>query len=316
MIPSSAPPPRPWARPRPIWRKPSGAPARLRDRAPFDPGRLAEIDERLDAIVRLKRKYGETAAAVAAFRAEIAATLDRLERHDEVVAELEERVARAAEAAAKAALALGEARAAAASRLERQIQKELRGLGMEQARFRIGLRREPAAEGDLAAGGGGGAWAGAASMPPSSSSRPIPGEEPRPLAKVVSGGELSRTMLAVSSRAVRGGRGAHHGLRRGGRRNRGAGGRGGGAEARRDGPGPAGALRDPSGPHRRLRHHHLRVEKTASRATTRTTVAALDGAARVEELARMLGGERVTEATRRAARELFREARREGGRDG
>jgi DNA repair protein RecN (Recombination protein N) len=60
----------------------------------------------------------------------------------------------------------------------------------------------------------------------------------------------------------------------------------------------------------------LRVEKTASRTATRTTVTTLEGAARVEELARMLGGERVTDATRRAARELLREARREGRRDG
>jgi DNA repair protein RecN (Recombination protein N) len=287
----------------------------LRDRAPFDPGRLAEIDDRLDAIVRLKRKYGETAAAVAAFRAEIAATLDRLERHDEVVAELEERVARAAEAAAKAALALGEARAAAASRLERQIQKELRGLGMEQARFRIGLRGEPAAEGELAAGGGrwrvGRRGIDAAEFLLSAN----PGEEPRPLAKVVSGGELSRTMLAVSTVLSAAGEvptmvfdEVDAGI--------------GGRVAEVVGQKLAETARGRQvlcvthlAPIAVYAAHHLRVEKTASRATTRTTVAALDGAARVEELARMLGGERVTEATRRAARELFREARREGGRD-
>ena len=54
------------------------------------------------------------------------------------------------------------------------------------------------------------------------------------------------------------------------------------------------------------------VDKRVSRGATRTTVSALDGPARVEELARMLGGERITDATRRAARELYREARREG----
>jgi DNA repair protein RecN (Recombination protein N) len=62
--------------------------------------------------------------------------------------------------------------------------------------------------------------------------------------------------------------------------------------------------------------HHLRVEKTASRTATRTTVTTLDGGARIEELARMLGGERVTETTRRAARELLREAHRDGRREG
>jgi DNA repair protein RecN (Recombination protein N) len=59
------------------------------------------------------------------------------------------------------------------------------------------------------------------------------------------------------------------------------------------------------------------VEKKAGRGVTRTTVSPLAAAARIEELARMLGGERVTDATRRAARELFRAAQRGGpGTDG
>ena len=61
--------------------------------------------------------------------------------------------------------------------------------------------------------------------------------------------------------------------------------------------------------------HHLMVEKKSGRGTTRTTVSPLAAAARIEELARMLGGERVTEATRRAARELFRTAQRESPRN-
>ncbi len=62
---------------------------------------------------------------------------------------------------------------------------------------------------------------------------------------------------------------------------------------------------------------HLMVEKKAGRGVTRTTVSPLAAAARIEELARMLGGERVTDATRRAARELFRAAQRGGpGTDG
>jgi DNA repair protein RecN (Recombination protein N) len=284
----------------------------LRDRAPYDPGRLAAIDDRLDAIVRLKRKYGETATAVAAFRADVAATLDRLERHDEVMAELEGRVARAAETAGGAALALGEARTVAASRLERQIQKELRGLGMEHARFRLALRREAVSEGELAAGGArwrvGRRGIEVAEFLFSAN----PGEEPRPLAKVVSGGELSRTMLAV--RTVLSAAGdvptmvfdeVDAGI--------------GGRVSEVVGQKLAATARGRQvlcvthlAPIAVYATHHLRVEKTPSRDRTRTTVAALEGAARVEELARMLGGERITEATRRAARELLREARREG----
>ena len=288
----------------------------LRDRAPFDPGRLAEIDERLDAISRLKRKYGETAEAVGVYRAQIAASLDRLERHDEVVAELEGRVARTAEAAGQAALELAESRAAAAGRLERQVQKELRGLGMEQARFRIGLRRDSAADGDLAAGPArwrvGRRGIDHAEMLFSAN----PGEDPRPLAKVVSGGELSRTMLAI--RAV---------LSVAGEVptmvfdevDAGIGGRVAEVVGQKLGQIAAGRqvlCVTHLAPIAVYADHHLRVEKTASRTATRTTVTTLDGAARVEELARMLGGERVTETTRRAAREMLREARREGRREG
>src|SRR6185369_8908578 len=103
----------------------------LRDRAPFDPERLGEIDDRLDAIGKLKRKYGDSVEAIAGFRERIASTLDQIDRHDEVVAELDARVARTGESAGESALALSETRAAAARRLERLIQAELRGLGME-----------------------------------------------------------------------------------------------------------------------------------------------------------------------------------------
>lgn len=288
----------------------------LRDRAPFDPERLAEIDERLDAIIRLKRKYGETAEAVAVYRTQIAATLDRLERHDEVVAELEGRVARTAKAAGQAALELAEARAAAAGRLERQVQKELRGLGMEQARFRIGLRRDPAADGDLAAGPArwrvGRRGVDHAEMLFSAN----PGEDPRPLAKVVSGGELSRTMLAI--RAVLSAAGEVPTMVFD-EVDAGIGGRVAEVVGQKLGQIATGRqvlCVTHLAPIAVYADHHLRVEKTASRTATRTMVTALDGAARVEELARMLGGERVTETTRRAAREMLREARREGRRDG
>jgi DNA repair protein RecN (Recombination protein N) len=284
----------------------------LRDRAPYDPGRLTEIDDRLDAIVRLKRKYGETAAAVAAYRDGIAVALDRLERRDEIVAALEAHVARAAAAAAQAALALGDARAAAASRLDRSIQKELRALGMEQARFRIAFRRDVAGEGELAAGEGrwrvGRRGMEAAELLFSAN----PGEELRPLAKVVSGGELSRTMLAV--RTVLSAAGdvptmvfdeVDAGI--GGRVSEVV-----GQKLAQTARGRQVLCVTHLAPIAVYADHHLRVEKTASRSATRTTVSALDGPARVEELARMLGGERISDATRRAARELYREARREG----
>jgi DNA repair protein RecN (Recombination protein N) len=286
----------------------------LRDRAPFDPGRLNEIDDRLDAIGKLKRKYGDSVEAIAAFRGRLATTLHQIDRHDEVVAELEGRTARAVEAAGEAALALAETRATAARRLERLIQTELRGLGMEHARFRVGLRREAAGEGELAAGTGrwrvGRRGAEAAEFLLSAN----PGEDPRPLAKVVSGGELSRTMLAV--RTVLSASGevptmvfdeVDAGI--------------GGRVAEVVGQKLALTARGRQvlcvthlAPIAVYAEQHLLVEKTAGRGVTRTTVSPLAATARVEELARMLGGERVTDATRRAARELYRTAQREGPR--
>ena len=281
----------------------------LRDRAVMDPDRLRQIDERLDAIGNVKRKYGETASAVAAYREEIARALDRIERHDAIAEETEREVTAAAESAAQAAAVLSESRAEAAQRLERLIQRELRSLGMEHARFRSPLRREAAGEGDLSSGPGG--WRlgprGAETVEFLLSANP--GEELKPLAKVVSGGELSRTMLAIKTilaaaedvpsmvfdevDAGVGGRVADAV----------------GQKLRQTAAGRQVLCVTHLAPIAAYAEHHLLVEKRVAKAATRTTVTALDAGGRVEEVARMLGGERVTEASRRHSRELLRAAR-------
>ena len=281
----------------------------LRDRAVFDPERLEQIDARLDTIVKLKRKYGDSVAAILAHRQEVATALDRITRHDAIAEEMERAVAEAAAAAGAEAAALSQARTRGAERLERLIQKEIRGLGMEHGRFRVALRREPAAVGELAAGPDG--WRvgprGAESAELLLSANP--GEDLRPLAKVVSGGELSRVMLAAKTVLA----------------------------AADDVPvlvfdevdaGIGGRVADVVGqklaasaagrqvlcvthlaPIAAYAGQHLLVEKRVARGATRTSVTLLPAAARVDELARMLGGERVTEASRRHARELLRDAR-------
>jgi DNA repair protein RecN (Recombination protein N) len=281
----------------------------LRDRAVFDPERLEQIDARLDTIVKLKRKYGDSVAAILAHRQEAATALDRITRHDAIAEEMERGVAEAAAAAGAEAAALSQARTRGAERLERLIQKEIRGLGMEHGRFRVALRREPAAVGELAAGLDG--WRvgarGAESAELLLSANP--GEDLRPLTKVVSGGELSRVMLAAKTVLA----------------------------AADDVPvlvfdevdaGIGGRVADVVGqklaasatgrqvlcvthlaPIAAYAGQHLLVEKRVARGATRTTVTLLPAAARVDELARMLGGERVTEASRRHARELRRDAR-------
>src|SRR5262249_4899765 len=126
----------------------------LRERAVFDPDRLEEIDGRLDALGKLKRKYGPDEAAIGAYRAEIALAIQRIERRDVLAAELEGELEAAAGAAALEALALSEEREKAAERLARLIQKEVRGLGMADCRVKVALRRELAAMGHLACGTG------------------------------------------------------------------------------------------------------------------------------------------------------------------
>jgi DNA repair protein RecN (Recombination protein N) len=281
----------------------------LADRAVSDPERLESVDARLDALARLKRKYGEDIAAIAAYRREIAGALDRIERHDELALELRREVEAGAAAAAAEALALSEQREKAAERLERLLQKEVRALGMANSRVKVALRREVAGDGQLACGSG--AWRvgprGAETAELLLSANP--GEDLRPLAKVVSGGELSRTMLAIKTilaaaddvptlvfdevDAGIGGRVSDVV----------------GEKLRQTASGRQVLCVTHLAPIAAHAAHHLVVDKRVSRGTTRTSVRALDDAGRVDEIARMLGGERLTEVSRRHARELLRSAR-------
>lgn len=281
----------------------------LRDRAVMDPDRLRLVDERLDAISSIKRKYGETTAAVSAYREEIARALDRIERHDAIVEEMQAEVAGASEAAGRQGRELSETRTEAAPRLERLIQRELRTLGMDHARFRVALRRETAGAEDLASGPDG--WRlgarGAESAEFLLSANP--GEELKPLAKVISGGELSRTMLAIKTilaasedvpsmvfdevDAGIGGRVADAV----------------GHKLRQTAAGRQVLCVTHLAPIAAYAEHHLLVEKRVAKGATKTTVTALDGGGQVEEIARMLGGERITDASRRHARELLKAAR-------
>lgn len=281
----------------------------LRDRAVMDPDRLRLIDERLDAIGAIKRKYGETAAAVSAYRDEIARALDRIERHDAIVEEMQSEVERASEAAGREGRELSEARAEAAPRLERMIQRELRTLGMDHARFRMALRREAAGSEDLTTGPDGWRLAGRGAESAEFLLSANPGEELKPLAKVVSGGELSRTMLAIKTilaateevpsmvfdevDAGIGGRVADAV----------------GHKLRQTSAGRQVLCVTHLAPIAAYAKHHLLVDKRVVKGATKTTVTALDAAGQVEEIARMLGGEHITDASRRHARELLKAAR-------
>jgi DNA repair protein RecN (Recombination protein N) len=282
----------------------------LRDRVTFDPGRLEEIDARLDVLAKLKRKYGESGEAVLAHREKVADELGRMERHDEAVAALEERLNALATRAASEALALSAKREEAAHRLERLVQKEIRGLGMEKATFRVSLSREPGATRGLIAGEGGWRVTQRGVDQTEFFLSANPGEELKALSRVVSGGELSRTMLGLKVILPRADQTPSLVFDE---VDAGIGGRIAdvvGQRLRRTAEGRQVLCVTHLPQIAAYGHHHLLVTKSVRGSRTQTAVIPLDDRQQVEELARMLGGEQVTETARRHAKTLYAEAQR------
>ena len=269
-----------------------GAIRRLRDGIVAEPGRLDAIHERLDALARLERKYGDGEEAMLRFRDEAGRELERLERHEEVMAEQERVLGELEAELAAAATALSGRRRSAASRLATQVERALRALGMERAVFEVGL--EPAAE--IGARG-----ADRVELRLSTN----PGEEVKALARVASGGELSRTMLALKSVLARADRVPTLVFDE---VDAGIGGRVASVVAETLASAAEGRqvlCVTHLAPIAALAGHHLRVSKSVRAGRTRMAVAPLAGDERVEELARMLGGATTTAAAREHARGLL-----------
>jgi len=269
-----------------------GAIRRLRDGIVAEPGRLDAIHERLDALTRLERKYGDGEDAMLRFRDEAARDLERLERHEEVMAEQERVLGELEAELAAAATALSSRRHSAAGRLATQVERALRALGMERAVFEVGL--EPAAE--IGARG-----ADRVELRLSTN----PGEEVKALARVASGGELSRTMLALKSVLARADRVPTLVFDE---VDAGIGGRVASVVAQTLASAAEGRqvlCVTHLAPIAALAAHHLRVSKSVRGGRTRMAVAPLAGDERVEEVARMLGGATTTAAAREHARDLL-----------
>jgi len=162
--------------------------SRYASRSGGDPQRLEELDERIEVLRRLARKHGGTLAAALLRREEMSRELSSLENHDEELARRVLEVARLAAVARGLAEKLSSRRKAAASGFSKAVASELAALGMKSE---LDVRFSPATEGaieGLAARG----LEGAELL-----LSPNPGEELRPLARIASGGELSRVLLAV-----------------------------------------------------------------------------------------------------------------------
>jgi len=272
-----------------------------------DPERLNAIEERLAIIDRLVRKYGATTAEVLAYRHQVGSELEELVGDVEQKGELEEQLVGALEEYRQAASNLSNRRADWGEQLEERVLRELRDLAMAKARFEVALstRRQEASRLELDGD------------PVEFSARGYdqvvfqlaanPGEEMMPLASSASGGELSRVYLALQL-AVRG-EGAGEvptlvfdevdaGV--------------GGAEAAVLGSklqrlAEGGQILAVTHLAQVASHadRHFRVRKRVRGGRTATRVDPLTESERVEEVARMLAGKRVTSLSRSHAEELI-----------
>ncbi len=172
---------------------------RLAESVESDPARLAEIEERVELLRRLKRKYGGSESAVLAFAEDARAQLERIETAGERRQELERALDEASRHAGALAYELSEARQRAAAALSEAVAAELREVGLERASFEIAVERDEADDGLPARDGRRYAFSPSGIDRVTFTARTNPGEESRPLGKVASGGETSRMMLALNS---------------------------------------------------------------------------------------------------------------------
>ena len=266
------------------------------DRIEFDPGKLSRLQERMDLIYRLKQKYGSTVAEVISYGRNARQELENLERHDEILTGLRKQLSLQTMELEEQADSLSERRIQVAESMSQAIEAHLKDLGMPGGRFSILITSND-------------------SYSPSGKDQvrfefsANPGEELRLLAKVASGGELSRVALAIKTVCARNdgaqvmvfdeidaGVGGHTARR----------------VAEKIGqvalnkqvlcithlPQIASMV-----------DSHIHIEKKVIDNRTQTFVHRLPAQDRLEELARMIGGEPITKAGLENAAEMVRSAK-------
>ncbi|MGI5853102.1 MAG: DNA repair protein RecN [Bacillota bacterium] len=274
------------------------------DHIDFNPERLEEVQARLNEIHKLKRKYGASIPEILEFAEKIRDEINSYAANDERRAEIEVEIQQISTELAAAAGALSAKRRQTATMLEDSIAKELADLHMQKTRFIVSFEQRTAEDGLL--------WNGSKlAVGPRGFDdieflvSPNPGEEPKPLAKIASGGELSRMMLALKSILAQvdaiatmifdeidagvGGRAAQ----------------------------AVGEKMLLISQFRQvicithlpqiasMAQCHFHIEKTIRDGRTIVSIQKLNFKERVEELARMLGGAEVTELTRKHAQEML-----------
>ncbi len=263
-----------------------------------NPGRLEEVELRLAAIDKLKRKYGASIGDILSFLGEVRRQIEMVETAGERMEGLRKRQKSLGKEYEGLAGELTAKRNAAARKLEKRVEEELKHLAMERTVFRV----------QVAAG----AWSADGADRVEFLVSPNVGEEPRALEKVASGGEISRIALALKTCLA------------------------GPARGRPDGPvrtlvfdevdtGVSGSAAEGVG--RRLKRlaaanqvlcvthlpqiasfadHHYRVEKAESGGRTVARMEELDAAGRTREVGRMLSGQRLTPEALKNAEQLIK----------
>jgi len=272
------------------------------DHLEFSPTRLADIEERMTELSRLKRKYGGSLNSALEHLAQSQDRLQGLERSDERAAELEREVTDARKKYLESATKLHKERVRAARKLEQEVERGIREVAMENGRFEVRITSPPREELEQPV------------YPIHSSGFDTiefhfsanVGEELKPLANVASGGEASRLMLVLKTAAKA-------------------------AEFPRTivfdevDSGIGGRVSEAVGvklktlshtnqvlcvTHQaqiaRFAEYHFVVAKETVKGRTRVSVTKLDRNGQVEEIARMLTGAEITDSARRHAKELLR----------
>ena len=270
------------------------------------PEHLAQVEDRLALIDRLKRKYGPTLEQVIEFGLEVARKLSEVENKDEILRRLRNQMAEAADEYLRAAKVLSKRRAEAARKLEKLVEAEINDLAIKST-FRI----------EMTSSEDEGGWSAGGIDQVVYMISTNPGEPLRQLEHIASGGELSRVMLALKASVDAG---AHPvGRKRAAREpqktlvfdeiDTGIGGRAAEAVGKK--------LKSLARSHQVLcvthlpqiatfGDHHFVIEKKESHGRTRTAIREVTGEERTEEVARMLSGAKLTETSRKHAEQMIR----------
>lgn len=259
--------------------------------ADFDPRQLDDIESRLDTIYKLKKKYGGSIAEILAYYDKISEEYQSLELSDELTAHLQRELDEANLVLHTEAEALTACRLAAAAEFSERVEQELAYLDMAGVRFSITRREKPYGP------------TGADEMEFMICTNT--GEEAKPLAKIASGGELARIMLAIKNvLAEKDGIGTiifdevDTGVS--------------GRAAQKIGKKLAEVARHRQvicvthlAPVAACAAHHYRIYKTVEDGRTFTRVEELTRPQRVQELARIMVGENITESALKSAEEML-----------